>query len=63
MPALAALAEGAPTAIEVDFDSLDEGARITFTAADPPLVEALHVWAEAQVSDHGPQAEHGSSQR
>lgn len=56
MPGLAILEEQAD-AITIDLALLPDGARLTFTSADPVLVDALHLWAEAQVSDHGEHAE------
>jgi hypothetical protein len=57
MPGLAAL-EGAAGEVDVALDDLPDGARLTFTAGTPELVDALHLWAEAQVMDHGDHAEH-----
>jgi hypothetical protein len=56
MPGLAALSEGSDR-IAVAYAEVPAGARITYTTAEPDLVEALHLWAEAQVSDHGDHAE------
>ena len=57
MPGLAALEDGA-TRIDIGLDLVADGARLTFTTADPDLVDALHLWGEAQVADHGQHAEH-----
>ena len=57
MPGLAELREGA-SRIDVEFQTLPEGARIRYVSDDPSLVHALHVWFEAQASDHGEHAEH-----
>jgi hypothetical protein len=59
MPGLAALRSGAAD-IDIQFETRDDGARLTYTTEDPDLIEALHQWGEAQVSDHGEHAEHGS---
>lgn len=56
MPGLADLEAGAD-AITVSYDALSSGARLTFTTDRPELVDALHRWGEAQVSDHGQHAE------
>jgi hypothetical protein len=56
MPGLREL-EAAAGAVTVDHESLDDGARLTFTTDDPALVDALHRWGEAQVADHGHHAE------
>jgi hypothetical protein len=57
MPGLAVLSAGVD-GIAVAYTEVPAGARITYTTDEPELVEALHLWAEAQVSDHGDHAEH-----
>jgi hypothetical protein len=57
MPGLTELREGAGS-IDIRFEPRDDGARLTYTTDDPDLIEALHRWADAQVSDHGDHAEH-----
>ena len=52
MPGLAQLSAGAPR-IEIAYQDLPDGARIRFRTDDRALVEALHAWGAAQVSDHG----------
>lgn len=59
MPGLAALRSGAAD-IDIQFETRDDGARLTYTTEDPDLIAALHQWGQAQVSDHGEHAEHGS---
>jgi hypothetical protein len=59
MPGLTTLRDGAAE-IDIQLEQLDDGARLVYTANDPRLIEALHQWAEAQVSDHGDHAEHGN---
>lgn len=58
MPGLAELETGAAD-IEIAYSELDDGARLTFTSEDPALVEALHRWGEAQMTDHGEHADAG----
>jgi hypothetical protein len=58
MPGLAELREGAGN-IDIQIESRDDGARLIYTTDDPDLIEALHRWGDAQVSDHGDHAEHG----
>jgi hypothetical protein len=58
MPGLAALRGGAAR-ITVTYEDSPAGGRITYVTTDPALVAALHAWFDAQVSDHGPHAEHG----
>jgi hypothetical protein len=59
MPGLTTLRDGAAE-IDIQLEQLDDGARLVYTTDDPRLIEALHRWAEAQVSDHGDHAEHGN---
>jgi hypothetical protein len=56
MPGLAALEAGYAD-VTVEFADIDGGARITYRSDDAALVDALHAWFEAQVSDHGQHAE------
>jgi hypothetical protein len=56
MPGLAELEAGA-AAIDVTYQDVDAGGRITYATSDPALVYALHRWAEAQTMDHGAHAE------
>lgn len=56
MPGLAELEAGA-AAIAIAYEPSDAGGRISYTTGDPALVDALHRWAEAQVTDHGSHAE------
>lgn len=58
MPGLAELRAGAAE-IDIQLEHLDDGALLTYTTSDPTLIEALHRWGQAQVSDHGDHAEHG----
>lgn len=52
MPGLAALrAHGGR--IGIDYRSVPDGGRITYTTDDPDLRSALHDWFDAQVGDHG----------
>lgn len=57
MPGLATLEDRAAD-VDIVVDLEPDGARLTFTTADPALVDALHLWGEAQVADHGEHAEH-----
>ena len=47
--------------ITVALSSTEPGATITYIASDPALIQAVHDWFQAQTSDHGSHAEHGSS--
>jgi len=44
--------------IEVEYSETDTGATIAYTANDPDVVNAIHLWFSAQTSDHGTHAEH-----
>jgi hypothetical protein len=58
MPGIAALEAGVDR-ITVTYADVPAGGQLTYTTSDPELVEALHAWFDAQVSDHGSHAEHG----
>jgi hypothetical protein len=58
MPGLQELSEGA-NEIDTEYTEIPTGAELTFTTADPALVQALHAWADAQVYDHGDHASQG----
>ncbi|MEV4066384.1 hypothetical protein [Nonomuraea dietziae] len=58
MPGLRALEQG-HSRIDIRYAELPAGARITYATTDASLVEALHAWFDAQVTDHGQHAEHG----
>jgi hypothetical protein len=52
MPGLQELQAGADR-VQVRYEDVASGARITYTSADTVLVAALHAWFDAQNSDHG----------
>ncbi|RSM47568.1 aspartate carbamoyltransferase [Actinoplanes sp. ATCC 53533] len=55
MPGLAALrAHGGR--ITIDYRTIPDGGRVTYTTSDAELRQALHHWFDAQVSDHGQHA-------
>jgi hypothetical protein len=58
MPGLDALQQGYER-ITIRYAQHPTGAQITYTTSEPNLVDALHAWFDAQVSDHGQHAEHG----
>lgn len=47
--------------VAVAFAERPDGAGIRYTTADSALVAALHRWFDAQVSDHGRHASHGTA--
>lgn len=58
MPGLRELGAGHDR-IDIRYAESPAGARITYTTSDPALLQALHAWFDAQVTDHGRHAEHG----
>ena len=60
MPGLAELEAGAER-VEVSYEELPEGARVVLESDDPELVGAVHEWFDAQLSDHGDDAEESGS--
>ncbi|WP_328773889.1 aspartate carbamoyltransferase [Streptomyces sp. NBC_00286] len=58
MPGLTELEDGYEH-IEVRYRERPDGATLTYTTEEPALVDALHDWFEAQLSDHGDHAESG----
>lgn len=58
MPGLVELEEGYKH-IEVRYRERPDGATLTYETEAPALVDALHDWFEAQLSDHGDHAESG----
>ena len=53
---LARLATAKPGQVAIDFKEVDAGAELTHRTTDPELVEAVHEWFDAQLSDHGADA-------
>lgn len=58
MPGLAELRDHRGR-LSVRYRNTVAGAELTYTSADDVIIEALHRWADAQVTDHGPHAETG----
>ncbi|NML16369.1 aspartate carbamoyltransferase [Azohydromonas caseinilytica] len=59
MPGLATLRQAAPGQLLIAYQDVPGGAELRYQSADPALVAALHQWFEAQLSDHGPDAQAG----
>jgi hypothetical protein len=55
MPGLQTL-RGHGGRITIAMQTTPDGGRITYTTTVPELVDALHAWFDAQVSDHGAHA-------
>ncbi|HKR45381.1 MAG TPA: aspartate carbamoyltransferase [Paraburkholderia sp.] len=53
MPGLAALRTAQPGELKIDYRDLPNGGEIVYRTDEPRLVAALHVWFDAQLTDHG----------
>lgn len=51
MPGLEDLEAGAGR-VDVTYETVPAGARITYSSIDPVLVSALHAWFDRQTTDH-----------
>jgi hypothetical protein len=58
MPGLGVL-ESSVGSLTVSYRDVAAGGEITFQSTDPQVVQALHDWFAAQLSDHGPDARTG----
>ena len=56
MPGLADRKAAKPGEVAIAYKDVTGGAELTFRSADPRLVDALHAWFNAQLSDHSPDA-------
>lgn len=45
--------------VEVVYTQLADGAQIDYKAETPELIDAIHIWFDAQLSDHGTHAANG----
>ncbi len=55
MPGLKVLS-GSKGEFDVKFKKLSDGAKLTFASKDSVIVNAIHVWFDAQLRDHGSDA-------
>lgn len=55
MPGLKALS-GSEGKFNVNYKKLSDGAKLTFASKDPTVIDAIHVWFDAQLRDHGSDA-------
>lgn len=53
MPGLAELRSAAPGELSIAYRDIDRGGEIRYTAKSPKIVDAIHRWFDAQLSDHG----------
>lgn len=56
MPGLAALRAAPPDDLRIHYRDVPAGAEIEYFSAKSALVEALHDWFDAQLTDHGADA-------
>lgn len=52
MPGLTRLKKAKSNEIDIDYTDLPDGAQITYKTDKPDLVDAIHQWFDAQMSDH-----------
>lgn len=57
MPGLAELNAAGSGAVGIDYQDIPQGAQLAFRTRDPKLIDAIHRWFDAQVHDHGRDAE------
>lgn len=53
MPGLALLKTAKTDDIKFEYKPLGNGAQIHYSTEYPQFVQALHLWFDAQISDHG----------
>jgi len=58
MPGLAVL-ESSPDRLIITFRDLPAGGEVTYSSDDTAVVQALHEWLQAQLMDHGDDAQGG----
>lgn len=59
MPGLAELKKAKPGEIKIEYAELPDGAQIDYSSNSPKLIDAIHQWFDAQLSDHARHAVHG----
>jgi hypothetical protein len=59
MPGLAELKAAKPGQLAIGYSDVKGGGELTYKTSDEKLVEALHEWFDAQLSDHGSDATEG----
>lgn len=59
MPGLAELKSAKVGQIKIDYTELPDGAQINFASDSPRLINAIHQWFDAQLSDHARHAVSG----
>ena len=59
LPGLGALRLAKNGEVAIDYQDVDGGAELVYRVSNPVLVDALHKWFDAQLSDHGADAIEG----
>lgn len=57
MPGLVELTEAKPGQLDIAYKDVQGGAQLTYKTQEVALVNALHKWFDAQLSDHGKDAD------
>lgn len=57
MPGLEEMRASRPADLSVAYSDIDGGGQITYVAKTPGLIDAVHRWFDAQVADHGADAQ------
>jgi hypothetical protein len=52
MSGLAALREAKSGQIKIEYEDLEKGGQVVYSADDPDLLKAIHQWFDAQLKDH-----------
>lgn len=53
MPGLALLKTAQPDDIKIEYKPLDNGGQIHYSTEYVPFIQAIHVWFDAQIGEHG----------
>jgi hypothetical protein len=61
MPGLVELKSAKPGQIKIEYAELPDGAQISYSTKSPKLINAIHQWFDAQLSDHARHAVPGHS--
>jgi hypothetical protein len=52
MPGLAELEKAQPGQLRIEYEQLPKGAQIEYSSDNPALIDAIHRYFDAQLSDH-----------
>ena len=61
MPGLAELKKAKPGEIKIEYTALPDGAQIDYSSNSPKLIDAIHQWFDAQLSEHARHAISGEN--